>query len=207
MLYFLSDFNESTFSKERSQSSVKGFFRKTKSGKTVAVRQYKRSFWKKVGLAATGLGTVGSGLLLASKLKGKKISLPSASKSIVATPKPKPVQLAVVLRGEQLGKLKENDILTKKQYDELISSASYFKTETPERMKKITKNLSLADEAINRESAGEVFVQLDIDDGEGILGKTLRLRLKSELPETATVKVSKISRMTDLNGLEVFTRI
>ncbi|MEA5597518.1 hypothetical protein [Rivularia sp. UHCC 0363] len=123
---------------------------------------------------------------------------------------PKPAVLCLVVSASVVKNLKINNPINVSQIEELIDNASYFLCTSPKDADTIQPHLELTDEDIlNASDNTEVYVRIDIDYGEEIIGQTVPYILKKNLPRNEKLVVSKLAclKYLSVSGLEKFNRI
>ncbi|MBD2665354.1 hypothetical protein B6N60_02831 [Richelia sinica FACHB-800] len=135
-------------------------------------------------------------------------------KSVVSPPpvsNPQPVSLCLVVPASVLSEnVNENSPINLSEIETLIDNSSYFLCKKPEEADKIQNILQLTAENINSVSEQrEVFIRINIADGEQMLDKKIPYSLKRNLPTHGQGVVKKIACIEYLSvvGLENFNRI
>ncbi|MTJ53653.1 hypothetical protein FJR38_13860 [Anabaena sp. UHCC 0253] len=126
----------------------------------------------------------------------------------------RPVALCLIvpaLPALALENVRKNDQIDSEYIKELIDNSLYFLcTDDTYKAKKISELLETTDEDyINVSEQREVYVSIEIDNAEEMIGKTVPYILKRNLPVNAQGEVRKIAclKYLSVSGLEKFNRI
>ncbi|MDZ8237239.1 MAG: hypothetical protein RMZ69_08730 [Nostoc sp. ChiQUE01a] len=126
----------------------------------------------------------------------------------VAQLQPLTVALCLVAPAYILNSLKEQDLIDADEIEKLIDNSSYFLSIKDADAELLQQNLDLTDENISIISdRREVYVRIQIKDGQEILDKTVPYILKRNLPSNHKGVVKKLAPLGDLSGLEKFNRV
>ncbi|MBE9233370.1 hypothetical protein IQ231_17245 [Cuspidothrix issatschenkoi LEGE 03284] len=124
---------------------------------------------------------------------------------------PKPVSLCLVVAASILREnIKENYSINISDIEILIDSSSYFLCTESEEANKIQKVLELTEENIATVTEQrEVYIRINIADGEEMIGKKVPYILKRNLPANGIGVVRKLAclKYLSVSGLENFNRI
>lgn len=145
------------------------------------------------------------------KAKQKKAEVEKEDKIQPSKPKiPQPATLCVVVPASVVGNLKNNHLVNVSEIQEFIDNASYFLCTIPENANATQQLLELTDEDIsNASETREVYVRIDIDDGEEMIGKKVPFILKRNLPGNGEFVITELACLKYLSnsGLEKFNRV
>jgi hypothetical protein len=123
---------------------------------------------------------------------------------------PQPVALCLVVPASVLGNLKNNNPINVPDIEQLIDNASYFLCTTPDDANVIWSLLDRTDEDITTVSEQrEVYVRINIADGEEMIGKKVPYILKRNLPSNGQGVVRQLTclKYLSVSGLEKFNRV
>lgn len=143
--------------------------------------------------------------------KQKKAELDKVDKT--PPPKPKITQsaaLCLIVPASVVKNIKNHNPINVSEIQELIDNASYFVCTKPQDADIAQQRLELANEDISNASEyTEVYVRIDIADGEKMIGKTVPYILKNNLPENGELIVTELACLKYLSnsGLEKFNRV
>ena len=128
-------------------------------------------------------------------------------------PRPKvpvPVALCLVVPASVVGHLRNNNPINVSDIEKLIDNSLYFLCTTPEEADATWKRLERTDEDITSLSEQrEIYVRINIDNGEEMIGKKLPYILKRNLPSNGQGMVKQLAclKYLSVSGLENFNRI
>lgn len=157
-----------------------------------------------------GLAIVGVAAALVF-IEAKKQKSDSNSKP-PADPPPKKSEyasLCLVVPASVARKFTNNNPIDKAEVEDLIDNASYFLCTNDQKADSVQKNLDLTDDKITDISEQrEVYIRINIADGQDMIGKQISYTLKSNLPAHGGV-IHKIAciKYLSVSGLEEFNRI
>lgn len=89
----------------------------------------------------------------------------------------------------------------------LIDNASYLRCTHPREADLSENQLAMTDAVIPPNSEREVYVRVEIDNGQDMIGNTIPYTLKTNLPSHAQCRVKQLACLMNLSGLETFTCI
>jgi hypothetical protein len=141
---------------------------------------------------------------------GKSRQIPPSD---ISPPRPKvsvPVALCLIVPASVVGNLSNNNPINVSDIEKLIDSSLYFLCTTPEDAKATWELLDRTDEDITTVSEQrEIYVRINIDDGEEMIGKKVPYILKRNLPSNGQGMVTQLASLKYLSvsGLEKFNRI
>jgi len=121
-----------------------------------------------------------------------------------------PVALCLVVPASVVGKLINNNPINVSDIENLIDSSLYFLCTTPEDAKATQQRLELTEEDITTVSEQrEIYVTINIADGEEMIGKKVPYILKRNLPPNGQGMVTQLAclKYLSVSGLENFNRI
>jgi hypothetical protein len=128
-------------------------------------------------------------------------------------PRPKvpvPVALCLVVPASVVENVRENHPIDVSDIEKLIDNSLYFLCTTPEEADATWKRLERTDEDITSLSEQrEIYVRINIDNGEEMIGKKLPYILKRNLPSNGQGMVKQLAclKYLSVSGLENFNRI
>jgi hypothetical protein len=125
--------------------------------------------------------------------------------SQTTTPTPLKVALCLIVPAYIASSLQNEMPINISDIERLIDAASYFLCTEVEKADKLP--LEITDKEILSDSNLEVYVRIDIDDGQAMIEKTIRYILKRNLPLNGQGKIQKLACLRSLSGLEVFNRV
>lgn len=145
------------------------------------------------------------------RIKQKKAELDKVDKTPPPKPKiPQPAALCLVVPASVVRNIKRDNPIDISEIQQLIDNSSYFVCTKPQDADIAQQRLELANEDIlNASEYTEVYVRIDIADGEKMIGKTVPYILKNNLPENGEIVVTELACLKYLSnsGLEKFNRI
>ena len=159
-----------------------------------------------IGLAIVG---VAAALVFIGAKKQKS----NANSKTPAPPPPKKSEyasLCLVVPASVAGKFTNNNPIDKAEVVDLIDNASYFLCTNDQKADSVQENLDLTDEKITDISEQrEVYIRINIADGQDMIGKQISYTLKSNLPPHGQGVIRKIAciKYLSVSGLEEFNRI
>ncbi|MDB9541479.1 hypothetical protein NWP22_05665 [Anabaenopsis tanganyikae CS-531] len=129
-----------------------------------------------------------------------------------ATPpkKSESASLCLVVPASVARKFTNNNPINQADIKDLIGNASYFLCTNDQKADSVQENLDLTDEKITDISEQrEVYIRINIADGQDMIGKQISYTLKSNLPAHGQGVIRKIACIKYLSvlGLEEFNRI
>ncbi len=142
-----------------------------------------------------------------TKQKSDPISTPPAD------PPPKKSEyacLCLVVPASVARKFTNNNPIDKAEVEDLIDNASYFLCTNNQKADTVQENLDLTEEKITDISEQrEVYIRINIADGQDMIGKQISYTLKSNLPPHGQGVIRKIAciKYLSVSGLEEFNRI
>jgi hypothetical protein len=125
--------------------------------------------------------------------------------SQTTTPTPLKVALCLIVPAYIASSLQNEMPINISDIERLIDAASYFLCTEVEKADKLP--LEITNKEILSDSNLEVYVRIDIDDGQAMIEKTIRYILKRNLPLNGQGKIQKLACLRSLSGLEVFNRV
>ncbi|MDZ8079580.1 MAG: hypothetical protein RMX35_10835 [Nostoc sp. DcaGUA01] len=178
----------------------------------------KREIFWVVVVACILVGSIGciQFILQRRKSKGREGNSRNVQQQPVAVPsqpsvaqlQPLTVALCLVAPAHILNSLKEQDLIDADVIEKLIDNSSYFVCIKDADAELLQQDLDLTDENISIISdRREVYVRIQIKDGQEILDKTVPYILKRNLPSNHKGVVKKLAPLGDLSGLEKFNRV
>ncbi|MEG4106561.1 hypothetical protein [Microcoleus sp. S13_C5] len=160
------------------------------------------------------IGCLMVGTVVCIKNKGRELedsreiqlsdSLPLRSKI------PKPVDLCLVVPASVVGNLTNNSPINVSDIEKLIDNSLYFLCTSPEDADTIQPRLELTGENITTVSEQrEIYVRINITDGENMIGQKVPYILKRNLPSNGEGRVTQLDclKYLSVSGLENFNRI
>lgn len=123
---------------------------------------------------------------------------------------PVAVALCLVVPASVVGNLRNNNPINVSDIENLIDSSLYFLCTSPEDAKATQQRLELTDEDItNVSEQREIYVRINIADGEDMIGKKVPYILKRNLPSNGQGVVRQLAclKYLSVSGLENFNRV
>jgi hypothetical protein len=118
------------------------------------------------------------------------------------------VALCLVVPAYVINNLKEQYQIDANEIENLIDNASYFLCTKVADAELVQQRLDLTNENIlTVTERREVYVRIDIADGQEMLDKTVPYILKRNLPSHRQGVVKQLACLGDLSGLEAFNRV
>jgi len=177
----------------------------------------KREIFWVVVVACTLVGSIGCIQFIVQKRKNKgKEGNARTVQQPVAVPlqpsvahlQPLTVALCLVVPAQIINSLKEQDIINADEIEKLIDNSSYFLSIKDADADLVQRNLDLTDEnIIIIGDRREVYVRIQIKNGQEIVDKTVPYILKRNLPSDSKGVIKKLAPLGDLSGLEKFNRV
>jgi hypothetical protein len=121
-----------------------------------------------------------------------------------------PVALCLVVPASAVENVRENSPIDVSDIEKLIDNSLYFLCTTPEDANATQQRLELTEEDITTVSEQrEIYVRINIDNGEEMRDKRVPYILKRNLPSNGQGTVKKLAFLEYLSvsGLEKFNRI
>lgn len=121
-----------------------------------------------------------------------------------------PSSLCLVVPALVVENVRENDLISAYDVEKIIDNSLYFLCTKPEDANFIQQNLELTDEDLTTVSEQrEIYVKININDGEEMIGKKVPYILKRNLPSNGQFIVIKLACLKYLSvaGLENFNRV
>ncbi|HAO10409.1 MAG TPA: hypothetical protein DCQ51_04320 [Planktothrix sp. UBA8407] len=125
------------------------------------------------------------------------------------TRQPSPSTLCIVVPALVVENIRENDLISAYDVEKIIDNSLYFLCTSPEDANFIQQHLELTDEDITTVSEQrEIYVKININDGEEMIGKKVPYSLKRNLPSNGQLMVEKLAclKYLSVSGLENFNR-
>lgn len=145
------------------------------------------------------------------KTKQKKSQLEKDDKTPPPKPKiPQPAALCLVVPASAVKNIKPDNPINISEIQQLIDNTSYFLCANLQDADATQNHLELANEDITDASENtEVYVRINIDDGEKMIGKTVPYILKKNLPTNGELVITELACLKYLSnsGLEKFNRV
>ncbi len=124
-----------------------------------------------------------------------------------AIKEPIPAIMAVVIPANKLGSETKKDMVISDAI-RFIDAAVYFACFPMDTAKEIETKLDLKEDQILLDSAQDIYVRLETEDGDDLIGATLKFSLKKSLRnKPRDFKITKIRLLDKLRGLDKFNRI
>lgn len=143
------------------------------------------------------------------EVRGSREIQPSDSYS--PPPKiPVPVALCLVVPASVVGNLRNNNPINVSDIENLIDSSLYFLCTSPEDANVTQQRLELTEEDITTVSEQrEIYVRINIADGQEMMGKKVPYILKRNLPSNGQGVVKQLAclKYLSVSGLENFNRV
>lgn len=143
-----------------------------------------------------------------NKAQQKKMNREQGVREVTKQPPPLiPAALCLVVPAHIVSNLSKGSSLSVDDLTDLIDNASYFLCTTFKKADSNQDRLEMTDEPILSDSQREVYIRINIDDGQNLIGKEIPYILKTNLPTSAQCVVRKLACLRNLTGLEAFNRI
>ena len=143
--------------------------------------------------------------------KQKKLEIEKEDKTPPPKPKiPKPVALCLVIPASVVRNIIKNNPINISDVEELIDNTLYLLCTNPQDADANQQHLELVNEDIaNASENTEVYVRINISDGEEMIGQKIPYILKKKLPLHGQYIVTELACLKYLSnsGLENFNRI
>jgi hypothetical protein len=121
---------------------------------------------------------------------------------------PKTAALCLVVSASEVSNIKTNSVIIRNDIERLIDAASYFLCVETEELNLKENHLELlTDKPIPLDGEQEVYMRIDIDNGQEIISKKNPYFLKRDLPPEAKGIIQELAVLGSLKGLETFNRI
>jgi hypothetical protein len=123
---------------------------------------------------------------------------------------PVPVALCLVVPASVVGNIRNNNPINVSDIETLIENASYFLCTNPEDADATQQRLELTEEDITTVSEQrEVYVRINIADGQGMMEKKVPYILKRNLPSNGQGVIRQLAclKYLSVSGLENFNRV
>ncbi|MEH2053926.1 hypothetical protein [Nostoc sp.] len=120
------------------------------------------------------------------------------------------VALCLIVPASALKNLGENDPINISDIEKLIDNASYFLCTHIDEADYIWKLLQTTNEDIKTVNVQrEVYIRINISDGEEMIGKKIPYILKRNLPPYGAANIIKLAclKYLSVSGLEKFNRV
>jgi hypothetical protein len=159
------------------------------------------------------IGLVIVGVAAALVFIGAKKQKSDPSSKPPADPLPKKSEsafLCLVVPASVARKFTKGKSIDKAEVEDLIDNASYFLCTNNQKADSVQENLDLTEEKITDISEQrEVYIRINIADGQDMIGKQIPYPLKSNLPAHGEWEICKIAciKYLSVSGLEEFNRI
>jgi len=118
---------------------------------------------------------------------------------------PLTVALCLIVPASVASSLQNEMVLKTFDIEQLIDAASYFLCTEVQKADKLY--LETTDKEILSDSNLEVYMRIDIPNGQEMIDKTIRYILKRNLPPNGQGKIKELACLKSLSGLEVFNRV
>lgn len=146
-------------------------------------------------------------------LESKQIKPQEEDDYGISSPKQKiykPAALCLVVPASVVGSLKNNNLINVSEIEEIIDKALYFLCTNYQDADANQQRLELVNKDISNASENtEVYVRINISDGEEMIGQTIPYILKKKLPPNGQYVVTELACLKYLSnsGLEKFNRV
>lgn len=121
-----------------------------------------------------------------------------------------PVKLCLIVRASVIEDVREGDTISRSKVEELIDECLYFLCVKTHAVSMIEKNLELTDESVLAISEQrEVYIRIEVPDGDAMIGKKIPYILKRGLPSTEENIIEELAciKYLSVSGLEVFNHV
>ncbi|MBA3921127.1 MAG: hypothetical protein H0X31_05225 [Nostocaceae cyanobacterium] len=123
---------------------------------------------------------------------------------------PRPVALCLIVPASVVGNARENQQINISNIETLIDNSSYFLCTSPQDANTIQERLEITRENITSVSEQrEIYIRINITDGEEMVGKKVLYSLKINLPSEGQSIVGQLAclKYLSVSGLEKFNRV
>lgn len=123
---------------------------------------------------------------------------------------PRPVALCLIVPASVVGNVRENQQINISNIETLIDNSSYFLCTSPQDANAIQERLEITRENITSVSEQrEIYIRINITDGEEMIGKKVPYSLKTNLPSEGQNIVEQLAclKYLSVSGLEKFNRV
>jgi hypothetical protein len=120
---------------------------------------------------------------------------------------PIPADLCLVVPAFIASNFKNGSKLTVDELIDLIDNASYFLCTTLKNTELHEKNLEITEDFILHNSKREVYIKINIYDGNNLIDQKITYYLKSNLPRHTLYTIKQLVCLKSLSGLEKFNRV
>jgi len=120
-----------------------------------------------------------------------------------------PVALCLVVPASVVENVRENSPIDVSDIEKLIDNSLYFLCTTPEDANATWELLERDEDITTVSEQREIYVRINIADGEGMIGKKVPYILKRNLPSNGQGIVTQLAclKYLSVSGLENFNRI
>jgi len=154
-------------------------------------------------------------LLVYFFIKNRQKTPPPLKSKIGTTSAPPPkksecASLCLVVPASVARKFTNDNPINQAEVEDLIDNASYFLCTNNQKADSVQENLDLTEEKITDISEQrEVYIRINIADGQDMIGKQISYTLKSNLPAHGQGVIREIAciKYLSVSGLEEFNRI
>jgi len=115
--------------------------------------------------------------------------------------------LCLIVPAKIVSSLQVDSVLSASDVEHLINNTSYFLCTTPKAANQNEQNLELINDYISPDGQREVYLRIDINDGQDLIDKKITYTLKTNLPNNEKFIIKKLACLKNLSGLAVFNRI
>ncbi|BAY61920.1 hypothetical protein NIES22_19870 [Calothrix brevissima NIES-22] len=146
------------------------------------------------------------------KIAGSTKSSPTADPPPKPVPPPRqllPAALCLIVPANAIGNLRKNAQINVSEIEKLIDAASYFLCTSVEDANTTQQRLETDEDIANVSEKGEIYVRINIADGQEMIGKKIPYILKRNLPANGQSVITELAGLKSLSvsGLEKFNRV
>lgn len=140
---------------------------------------------------------------------GQRKTSPSSSQPVTQPPQAITAALGLVVPASVITNLRvtKNSAIDLQQLEILIDNAAYFFCKNIEDIHSKENRLDQTEEDIPTDGNQEVYIRINIPNGQDMIDKTSTYILKRNLPSNGQKTVKQLTCLRTLSGLEDFTRI
>ncbi|NMG60531.1 hypothetical protein E1H12_18925 [Geitlerinema sp. P-1104] len=116
-------------------------------------------------------------------------------------------ELCLIVPARLVSNLTPPQTLTREQICELIDNCAYFRCLPSKDLGSLEQDLQPTSEPILHDSERDVYIRIQIKDGENMIHNSSCYGLKKRLPQTGTCELQERLLLANLSGRQHFNRI
>ncbi len=117
-----------------------------------------------------------------------------------------PVELCLIVPARLVSNLSRDQTLTRTEICHLIDNCAYFRCLPAKDLHSLEQDLQFTPEPMSPDSERDVYICIQIEDGEDMIDNSSCYGLKKRLPQTGGV-IQKLALLANLSGRQHFNRI